>query len=319
MDKKEAKNRIKALVEKYEQEKVAGRLKKYTEQETKNVFIEPLFEALGWNFREKSEVSAEENISGDRVDYGFYLNDRIKFYLEAKKISADLNKSEFANQAIKYSWNKGVTWAVLSDFESTKVFNAQVTNEYLSDKRFFTILCEEYIEKFDQLWWLSKESFENNVFDKEAERVGKKLQMVSVSALLYKDLNQCRDILTNAFAPWNKNIDSDQLDEGVQKVLDRLIFIRVAEDRGIEKETLLPLLREWEAYKDAPPLYQTMEAKFRELDETYNSNLFAKHSSDSWKEYSNAVQEVITILYGKTGYYEYDFKVMPSYILCTFY
>ncbi|MBU4338208.1 hypothetical protein KKB43_03605 [Patescibacteria group bacterium] len=155
----QAKEKIKALVEKYEQIKTSGKLKSYTEQETKNSLISPLLEALGWDITNKNEVSAEENIiSSGRVDYGIYLNGRVKFYLEAKKLSVDLQREEFANQAIRYSWNKGVTWAVLTDFERFKVFNAQEIDKSLSDKQFFEIPYTEYIKRFDQLWLLSKEA-----------------------------------------------------------------------------------------------------------------------------------------------------------------
>src|SRR3990167_1539829 len=106
MDKKEAKEKIKKLVEKYERVRSNGQLKFYTEEETKNGFIIPLFGALGWDFSNKSEVSAEENVSGKRVDYGFYINERIKFYLETKKLSTDLHREDYTNQAIRYSWNK---------------------------------------------------------------------------------------------------------------------------------------------------------------------------------------------------------------------
>src|SRR3989338_7067144 len=124
MSQEQAKATIKKLVEKYEAVKTAGKAGKFTEEDTKKDFIIPLFEALGWDVYNRNEVTAEEQISGDRVDYGFYLNGRAKFYLEAKKLSADLHREEYARQAIRYSWNKGVTWAVLTDFESMKVFNA---------------------------------------------------------------------------------------------------------------------------------------------------------------------------------------------------
>ncbi len=137
MDIKIAKERVKSLVDKYEAVKLTGKIKGYTEEETKKDFILPLFEALGWDVRNKNEVSAEEQISGDRVDYGFYLNGRIKFYLEAKPLKADLHKEEYAKQAIKYSWNKGVTWAVLTDFENLKVFNTQDVMTSLASKLLF--------------------------------------------------------------------------------------------------------------------------------------------------------------------------------------
>ena len=321
MDKNEAQKQIKDLILKYEEVLASGRAKKYNEEETKKDFILPLFEALGWNTTDKREVSAEESQSGGRVDYGFYLNDRAKFYLEAKSLPTDLNREEFANQAIRYSWNKGVTWAILTDFESIKVFNAQDVSKYLSDKLFFEIPYIKYLERFDQLWLLSREAFLTDLIDKEAERVGKKILNVSVSATLYKDLNECRNILTQNLSKWNEKVDKNLIDEGVQKILDRLIFLRVAEDRGLEPETLRPLIREWKNRSDQAkvPLYKSMVNKFREFDEIYNSNLFSPHPFEEWDEYSGATEKVVDILYGKKGYYEYDFKVMPADVLGTVY
>ena len=313
---KEAKEKIKKLIEKYEEAKTSGRLKLYSEEETKKGFIEPLFEILGWDISNKKEVSLEESISSQRVDYGFYLNDRIKFYLEAKKFSVDLYSEDCANQAVRYSFNKGAVWAVLTNFETLIIFNAQDIERKLTDKKLLTIHYNEYADKFDKLWLLSKEAFEKDSLDKYGEEVGKKIEKVPISSLLYKDLQQCREILIKDLSQWNKNISSDDLDEGVQKILDRLLFIRVAEDRGVEPATLIPMAREYYSRKDQKEtLYQTMIEKFRELDAFYNSNLFSKHPFEDWEEFSGATAKVINILYGKDGYYEYDFKAMPSDVL----
>src|SRR3990167_10731731 len=211
MLKDEAKLKIQELVEKYEKVKASHAVSKYTEEETKKDFIQPLFQALGWNTTDKNEVTAEQVMSAGRIDYGFYLNGRLKFNVEAKSLKTDLNREDYANQAIKYSWNKGATWAILIDFENLKVFNAQVIDRSLADKQFFDISYYKYVERFDQLWLLSKEAFVENLLDKEAEKVGK-----------------------------------DLLEEGVQKLLDRLIFLRVAEDRAIEGPILKELVREHE-------------------------------------------------------------------------
>ncbi|OIO12920.1 hypothetical protein AUJ73_04810 [Candidatus Gottesmanbacteria bacterium CG1_02_37_22] len=116
-------------------------------------------------------------------------------------------------------------------------------------------------------------------------------------------------------------MSKDLLDEGVQKILDRLIFIRVAEDREVEPPTLIPLIREWESRKDRNkiPLYKSMVAKFRELNEIYNSNLFSEHPFEEWEDHSDATKRVVDILYGKKGYYEYDFKVIPADVLGSVY
>jgi len=309
---------LKNLVNKYEDIKNSGKLKLYSEEQTKKDFILPLFEILGWDVYSRSEVSAEETISSERVDYGFYLNDRIKFYLEAKRFNVDIHDEKFANQAIKYSFNKGATWAVLTNFETLIVFNAQDIEGKLSDKRFFEINCAEFLDRFDQLNLLSKESFKTDLLDQEAEKVGKKIQKISVTNLLYKDLQNCRDILTKDLGQWNSGVDPDLLDEGVQKLLDRLLFIRVAEDRGIEPSTLIPMVRQARD-TTGKHLYQSMTEKFREFDSYYNSNLFSDHPFEQWEEYSGATERVIHVLYGKEGYYEYDFKAMPADVLGTVY
>ncbi len=317
MDKETAKQKIQELITKYSAVLSSGKVKSYTEEETKKDFILPLFEALGWDVY-SNEVFAEEHIkSAGRVDYGFSLNGRTKFYLEAKPLKADLNVENFAKQAIRYSWNRGVTWAVLTDFESIKVFNAQAISKYLGDKLYFEIKHSEYLDRFDQLWQLSKAAFQKDLIDQEAQRVGKKVPKVSVTATLYKDLDECRHILTKGLRSWNEKVPEDILDEGVQKLLDRLIFIRVAEDRGIESQTLKPLLNQWNSDAQArkSPFYHFLITKFRELDKIYNSNLFSEHTFEKWEEYDNVTEDVIKILYGKPGYYDYDFKVMPADVL----
>ena len=313
----EAKNKIKDLVQKYEAVKSSGKIGKYTEEDTKKDFIVPFFEALGWDVYDRNEVTAEEHISGDRVDYGFYLNGQPKFYLEAKPLKADLFREEYAKQAIHYSWNKGVTWAVLSDFENLIIFNALSPEKSLAGKKYLSFTYEEYITRFDELWRLSKEAFGNDVLDKEAEKVGKKLQKVSVTETLSKDLNECREILTNSLSQFNEKVDPYLIDEGVQKLLNRLIFIRCAEDRKIEPPTLIPLVREWKSSGKAGEVspYQAMIKKFRELDEVYNSNLFDEHPFEKWDEFGGATEKVIDILYGKKNYLEYDFSIIPADVL----
>ncbi len=322
MDSSAIKERIKLLVAKYKAEADSGKLKKYTEEDVKKGFILPFFEVLGWDTANRSEVSSEEHIkSSGRVDYGFYLNDWPKFYLEAKSVKANIHDEQWARQAIRYSWNRGVTWAVLTNFERLLVFNAQDIKSSLANKLLFDISYTEYDSAFDRLRLLSKESFATNALDDYAEKIGKKFQKIPISSLLYKDLDECRTVLTKALHSWNQNVKRDLLDEGVQRFLDRLIFIRVAEDRGVEPPTLLPLLREWgvSKTKNEVPLYASMVEKFRELDKTYNSNLFAEHPFEQWEEYGGATEQAIKILYGKEGYYEYDFKAMPADVLGTVY
>jgi len=307
-DKKE---RIKKLVDRYEKLSDAEK-KKYNEQQTKDHFIRPLFEALGWDFTR--DVWSETDVHGKRVDYAFMVGSITKFFVEAKSLKVDLDIETHAKQAINYAWNKGVNWAVLTDFESVKVFNAMTQSRSLLDKLVFEIPYKDFISDFDRLWLLSKESFKKNSLEEYAVKYGKKLKKLTVNEKLYSDFKIARQILTKSFGIWNENLDQELLEEGVQRILDRLVFIRVLEDRKLEDPILIPIVREWEANHKRDQLFPMLTKKFRELDHIYNSNLFQKHACEDWEEYDDSIKKVILMLYG-FNVYEYDFKEIPADIL----
>lgn len=316
MTQSEAKRRIQELVSKYEQVKSSGEIQNYSEQSTKDSFIRPLFEALGWDFTIVSEVSAEENVqSVGRADYGMRLNGQVKFYLEAKKLSAELYSENHAKQAISYSFNRVVTWAVLTDFEGLIVFNAQSHSKVLEEKKYLSFTYKTYLDDFDKLWLLSKEAFTTNELDNEARKVGKLREKLDVTVKLAQTLNEARELLTKTFNQCNSGLSPNDLDEGVQKLLDRLIFLRVAEDRLIEPNILMRIVREWKVVAGQIPLYRYMIAEFRKLDKIYNSGLFSKHDFENWEEYGGATETVVKMLYGEEGYYDYNFGAITTDVL----
>jgi adenine-specific DNA-methyltransferase len=326
MDKESVKKRIQELVDKYEAVKKDGKLKTYSEEDTIQGFILPLFEILGWNIRDKNEVSSQDHIKGSgRPDHTLKINGITQFYLESKKLSVNLDDETFAKQVINYSWNTGVTYAVLTDFDGIKVFNAQrIDKTDLMDKLVFELSHDKYISDFETLWFLSKESFQKKALDEYAEKIGKKEKSVQVATVIKKineDIQDCREWLNKEFKSWNENLNlsKDVIDEGVQKLLDRLIFLRVAEDREVEPNILKNLLREAEKSKGYEP-FKAMSSIFRDLDKIYNSNLFSPHPFESWTIVDNpGFEKMINSLYGKKGQYEYNFKEMPADVLGTVY
>ena len=161
MTKEEAKQQIVELVTKYESLN-PSEIKSFHEVKTKQGFIKPLFRALGWDFDDTNEVAPQERASNGRVDYAFKLQGVSQFYLEAKHLKADLASPEYIKQAVTYAYSKGVTWAVLTDFEELRLFNAQ------ANKPFSTFTYKDYTTNFDKLWLLSREPLENGVSNKEA-------------------------------------------------------------------------------------------------------------------------------------------------------
>lgn len=312
MTKEEAKQQIQKLVEKYQRIAETGQIKSYNEAQTRNEFIEPFFEFLGWDMRNlttDNEVTTEENVSGGRVDLAFRLGNIPVFFLEAKAMRVDLDEWKWAEQAINYSWNKSVTWAILTDFESIKIFNAEIPPKSISQNLFIELNCRDFINRFDQLWLLSKESFEQKLLDKEAQKWGKLTLRKQVGEKLFEDLMSWRILLTKDFKKQN-NLTDEELDEGVQRILDRLIFIRTAEDRKIEPNVLLGISRDGKANA-----YKQLTKVFRDFDDGFNSKLFAPHYCEEWKASDKTIVEVIKGLYETKDGYRYDFSVISADVL----
>ncbi len=312
MNKQKAKQQIQKLVEKYQRIAAEGKIKSYNEAQTRNEFIEPLFEFLGWDMRNlttDNEVTTEENVSGGRVDLAFRFSNIPVMFLEAKAMKVDLDDWKWAEQAINYSWNKSVTWAVLTDFESIKIFNAEIPPKSISQNLFIEIDWRDFIGRFDQLWLLSKESFEQKFLDKEAEKWGKLTQRKQVGEKLFEDLMSWRVLLTRDFKKQNTLTD-EELNEGVQRILDRLIFIRTAEDRKIEPNILLSILRGGKTN-----LYKQLVKVFRDFDDGFNSKLFALHYCEEWKVNDKIISEVIKGLYKTKNGYRYDFSAISADVL----
>jgi type I restriction-modification system DNA methylase subunit len=303
---------ITKLVEKYREIESSGKLAEYNEAQTRNEFIEPMFEYLGWdmrNLRNKREVITEESVSSGRVDLSFQLQGIPVFFLEAKAIRVNLDEWKWAEQAINYSWNKSVSWAVLSDFEGVKIFNADLPPKNLASNLFLELKFDEFQDRFDDLWLLSKESFQNQELNLRAEKWRKSDKRTQVGQKLFEDLMSWRNLLTKQIAKQN-TVNPEDLNEGVQTILDRLIFIRTAEDRKIVSPCLEPLLK-----AKSTNLYNDLKKLFIEFDKAFNSKLFSLHECDNWELESKTLTKIVSGLYVEENGYKYDFNVITADVL----
>jgi len=322
-DQEIAKQNIQELIEKYNQVITEGNVHRYNEEMTKKDFIEPLFEALGWNIHNKpnrnDSVSAEEQISKSkkRADYAFRINGIPKFFLEAKSLKSDLDNSEYIEQAINYAYNKGCTWTILTNFETIRIYNAEWKTENPRQAELKSISVEEYIARFEELWLLSKESFEQGLLDKEAEKWGKKTKKTPIDKQLLADFMRFRELLSKNILKLNsnKNLTEEQLDEAVQRMFDRLIFIRNCEDREFEEKLLLAKSRQHES-RNRGQLIKDLREIFSYYDKHYNSKIFAQHLCDDLEIDNEVLQEVIEgINSPKDKFISYDFSAIDADVL----
>ena len=313
-----AKEEIRNLLEKHESLRQSGKTKSYNEEMTKKDFILPLFRALGWSVEDGQEVTAEEQVSRGRGDYVLKIEGIPKLFLEAKAIGADIDRIKFAEQAINYAWHKGSTWAVLTDFENVKVFNAELKMSNPLQNTFFSLSHRQFLERIDQLWLLSRESMENGSIDREAEKWGNKAKKIPVDRQLLNDLTRFREALTKNILKNNapKNLTSEELDEAVQRILDRLIFIRTLEDRQLEAPALQSLIRE----RKDKMTYKKVNNLFKRIDNEYDSKLFTSHLCDDLAIDDEVLNRIIDGLF-KTpdNSVHYDFSAIDADVLGNMY
>ncbi len=318
------------LLDKYNKTVEEGKILK--EESTKTDFILPLFRALGWRTEDSNEVSKEEKISKKRVDYGFRINGIPKFFLEAKALDESLDgfrmedgeKVSYVQKAINYAWHKSCTWAVLTNFKEIRVYNAETKD---AQNRLFLLKCENFLsnEGFEQLMLVSRESFEKGIIDKLAEKWDKKMRKIPINEQLLLDFTKFRNILSKNIMSFDRNRNlierEEDLDEAVQRILDRLIFIRNCEDREMEEKML------WEAKNEANILKKLRET-FLYFDKNYNSKLFTYDITDNKKihlcdmlEISNDIlYEVIEgLYYTKDKLTRYNFSAIEADVLGNIY
>jgi type I restriction-modification system DNA methylase subunit len=165
---------------------------------------------------------------------------------------------------------------------------------------------------------LSRDSLEKGLIDKEAEKWGKKVKKVPVDKQLLNDLTVFRDNLNKNILKNNssKNLSEDELDEAVQRLLDRLIFIRTLEDKQLEAPILQALVRE-DAHKR---IYKKLNEAFRKIDDIYNSKLFTPHLCEELVTDDEVLEKIIMGLFRTSdNAVHYDFSAIDADVLGNIY
>ena len=309
--------RVEQIVRRFKNLSAAER-RALNENATRQGYILPLFGALDWDIENVNEVSPEERVSKGWVDFAFRLGGIPRFFLETKKASEDLNDPRWVKQAIDYAWRKSVAWALLSDFEGLRVFNAEWQETDPFRAQFVEFSVDTYLSDFERLWWLSRPQVAAGMLDREAEKVGKKARRVPVTQNLFDDLKTWRQELFKHLRAYNRMWGEGDIDQAVLRILNRLIFIRTAEDRQVEPPRLLPLVRELKDARRLNELPRRLALLFREFDAIYNSELFAPHFSENLECEPAPFETLIHGLHER-GYTRYNFNAIDADVLGTVY
>ncbi|MFH0817439.1 MAG: N-6 DNA methylase [Candidatus Micrarchaeota archaeon] len=319
MDKAAARAEISKLVEKWGKYAAEGRLKGLKEEDTKAIFIEPLFTALGWKTQDLDEVSREEQVSRGRADYSFRLSSVTRFFVEAKPADAPLREEE-ALQAISYAYHKSVPWAILTNFGELMIYNAEWKSKSAEESLFLHFRFDEFISRFDELLYLCRESIETGELDRYAERVHKKPRREPVTKALLDDFTKWRRLLSRNVAEHSRlnKLSKEEIDEAVQKLLNRFVFIRTCEDRQLENERLREAVREWKEMNKRR-LMRHLGDIFDEFNEVYDSDLFTPHLAGELHIDEAVLEQVVNELYENEDGIRWNFADVDADVLGSIY
>lgn len=316
---------IKQLVEKYTSNRAYYLTNKYNETLLRSDFLDPFFELMGWDIKNNAgkttnerEVILEEALKADasenskKPDYTFRLFSERKFFVEAKKpcVAIEVN-SDSAKQVRRYGFTAKLKISVLSNFEYLIIYDTSVKveatdnyNKALIKKFHYT----EYEDQFDEIkTLLGKDAVYTGNFEIEWQAIESKLNQYSIDILFLHQLNEWRRLLGNEIFKHEPGIDDQALNDAVQSYLNRVLFLRVCEDRNLEDyKGLLKLSNEND--------FKALVKKFKQADKRYNSGLFDQLLKDEVIEnISSAFWKIIQQLYYPES--SYSFSVLSSDIL----
>jgi hypothetical protein len=275
---------IRALCETFALHRAHYTSANYNETELRREFLDPLFTALGWDVDNKAGYADayKDVIHEDAIriggytkapDYCFRIGGTRKFFVEAKKPSVNIDGDVApAYQVRRYGWSAKLPLCILSDFEELAVYDTRVKpekNDRPSKARILYFTFDQYVAKWDEIAQIfARDAILRGSFDKYADTAKGKHGTGAVDDTFLAEIERWRDLLARNLALRNPALSVRDLNFAVQKTIDRIIFLRICEDRGTEDYGRLQTLL------NGTRTYTRLQQLFHQADARYNSGLF---------------------------------------------
>ncbi len=251
----------------------------YAEAQLRDDFLNPFFRALGWDMENRAgliqrerevEIESATQIGGGRkrADYLFRTDKRDRFICEAKKPAEEL-VARYAFQAKRYAWNKGVFVALLTDFEELKIYlvggKPRLDEPQVGEWKTWHFLQYPLLAR--EIWdLLARDRIAAGSIEQAIEALPKKSKVTGpgkarqqwlikpdrVRALDTDFLEFLDDTRRDLASDIYKNndhddlLDGNKLTEACQRIIDRILFLRICEDRDIDTgERLASIVEKW--------------------------------------------------------------------------
>lgn len=259
------KEKLQDLIDRYKLAKAKGQLQDASEA-TMRTWIDKLLLVFGWDVRNTHQVLTEHSLGKDekeklnqigstntRPDYTLVNGNVLLVFVDAKSISVDIeNNKDVAFQIRSYGWSIGAPFSIVTNFESLAIYDCSPmpeSSDYANIARIGIWKYDQFVENFEVLdSFLSRK----NVIAGNLKFIAKKTACLDET--FAKMLGDIRKKLAKAILLNNHIEDINMLSYYVQTIINRILFIRVCESRGLEKEGLLHSFSKndfWEEFKSS--------------------------------------------------------------------
>ena len=300
-------------------------------EETIRGWLNDMLAIFGWDVKDTTYVLQEYVLRGAererlkdihskhrRPDYILKNGSNIKVFLDAKSLDVDISKdSSAAFQIRSYGWSAQVPCSYVSNFEQFVIFDTRFLPlpDQPANYGATVLTVDEYIDNFDILYeHLNFSDVCNNHLAEiyESKPIEGKAEVDDAfSAVLSKYRLK---IAQNLLLKNPQKINSEtKLNYYTQIILDRIIFIRVCESKGIEETEKLKKFANsstgfWESFK---------KSCYAEFYDHYDGAMFTRDDTFSSLLMDDVVlNEFIDQLYYP---YPYCFDVIPVKVIANIY
>ncbi|MBX3361273.1 MAG: N-6 DNA methylase [Phycisphaeraceae bacterium] len=327
-----APSEVDRLVRQFEKQRSHYTSAQYNETQLRREFVDPFFAALGWDMDNthgvldafKDVIHEDSLVVEGRVkapDYGFRAGGDRKFFVETKRPAVNLQVSaDSAYQLRRYAWSAKLPLSILTTFDALSIYDTRVRPQIADGAAvariaYFTV--DEYQRRWSELSSLfGRDAVYSGSIDRFAAESRRLKGTLEVDDAFLAEIESWREQLANNLALRNE-LTQPELNYAVQAIIDRIIFLRICEDRGIEDTERLKMLG------DGTNLYTALCAVFRDADAKYNSGLFHFAADRQRAEQPDVLtptlivddavlKRIIHSLYYPSPY---DFRVFPADVL----
>lgn len=275
------KEQLEHLVQKYSDAKAQGQLENASEA-TMRTWIDELLCVFGWDVKNTHQVLTEHTLgryekerlrdigsTNTRPDYTL-VNGSVKLtFVDAKSLSVHIDTDKDAAFQIRsYGWSIDAPFSIVTNFEQLAIYDCSVMPNVFDEADYARIFfCEytQFVEMFDTLkaYLLRENIIEGNIrfVRGKGETLDEKFSRL---------LSDVRKELAKSILDKNNVANITTLSFYVQTIINRVLFIRVCESRGLEKDKLLldfAAENFWEAFK---------RSSYAEFYDHYDGPMFQK-------------------------------------------